>query len=123
MINIGEKIKELRKSRGYSLRKLGERMNIAYTHISNIENGKKKPNLDFIYNLSEIFDVPSSYFLDGEELTSAEKDLISNLDLTDEELMNKYNLVLDGEEVSEQEIIAALSFIRTMRATQNKNKE
>ena len=51
---LGEKIKELRKSMGYTQEKLAELVDIDDKHLSKIENGIHLPTYKTIKKLSEI---------------------------------------------------------------------
>lgn len=51
---LGKKIKELRKSKGFTQEKLAELANIDAKHLSKIENGVHKPSYDTLKKLSDI---------------------------------------------------------------------
>ncbi len=51
---LGEKIKELRKSKGFTQEKLAELANIDDKHLSKIENGVHLPTYKTLKKLSEI---------------------------------------------------------------------
>jgi len=61
---IGEKIKNLRSSRGLTMRELGEKAQITPGMVSRYENGKADPSKRILKRLSIAFQVPLS------ELTS-----------------------------------------------------
>jgi len=60
---FGSKLREMRQSMGISIKDLAPKLNITYTHLSNIELGYKKPSVDFINQVAEYFNE------DKEELT------------------------------------------------------
>lgn len=62
---IGEKLRMLREQRNLTQREVAERIDMAYSYISQIENGKV-PSLDKIKRLCDLYQVPVS-FLFGEE--------------------------------------------------------
>jgi transcriptional regulator with XRE-family HTH domain len=63
---IGEKLKHLRENKGYSMREVADRIDIAPSYISQIEKGRI-PSLDKLKKLCNVYDVPVSYlFGDGE---------------------------------------------------------
>ncbi|PEA25896.1 hypothetical protein CN984_12625 [Bacillus cereus] len=65
----GERIKKLRKSRGWGLEELAKRVNRAKTTMSEIENNKKNAGRKLIEALSAEFEVSTDYLLgisDGE---------------------------------------------------------
>lgn len=60
---FGEKIRELRKSKGYSLRKLAPMVGVGFSYLSKIENNK----LDFADSPSEALIHKLADTLDGDE--------------------------------------------------------
>jgi transcriptional regulator with XRE-family HTH domain len=56
MKRFGEKLRYLRKREKYSLRKLGEIMEVYHTYISQIEHGSK-PSIEFLIKVANIFQV------------------------------------------------------------------
>lgn len=93
MSDIGLKIKELRKLRGFSQETLAKKSNISQQAISKIESGKSSPTEVVISMLAEALRVPVSELF-GENGKAAASDgdglkaEISNLllSLSDEEL-------------------------------------
>lgn len=74
MLQLGKKIKEMRKIRNYSARQLSEHSGIARSLISQLETGKRQStSMDTIYRLAKALDVPVSYFLaeESDESTPA----------------------------------------------------
>lgn len=60
-MTIGEKIQKLRKQRGPSQEALAEKVTVTRQTISKWELGQSTPDLDFIAQLSDIFNVSSDY--------------------------------------------------------------
>jgi hypothetical protein len=61
-----------------------------------------------------------NYFFDGENsYASGKNNLIGELDLSQEELFQKYNLVLDGKKLSMTELEFIIDVIRKLRTTFN----
>lgn len=55
---FGEKLRSLRKRDGMTLKELALATGLAtHSHVSNIENGRKNPSLEFVIKVSELFDV------------------------------------------------------------------
>lgn len=65
-MGVGEKIKQKRKEKGYTLKRLSEIIDISVSFLSDIENGKSKPSLDRLTDIARGLDANVSYFL-GEE--------------------------------------------------------
>lgn len=64
---IGEKIATLRKNNGFTQADLGVYLNISYQAVSKWERGESCPDFATISRLAKLFNVPISYFEDGEE--------------------------------------------------------
>ena len=83
---IGEKIQKLRKQRGLSQEALAEKVTVTRQTISKWELGQSTPDLDFIAQLSDIFNVSSDYLI-KDEMT--EPDAVSYTHLPAEFLLTK----------------------------------
>ena len=53
--NFGRFIREIRQSRGHSIKSLAPKLSVSYGYLSKIENGHTIPSEDFIGKLSECF--------------------------------------------------------------------
>ena len=62
-MSLGEKIKELRKSRGMSQEELAEQINVSRQAISKWELDASLPDIDNIVQLSRLFAVSIDYLL------------------------------------------------------------
>ena len=65
-MTLGEKIQKLRKQRGLSQEALAEKVTVTRQTISKWELGQSTPDLDFIAQLSDIFNVSSDYLIKDE---------------------------------------------------------
>lgn len=65
-MTLGEKIQKLRKQRGLSQEALAEKVTVTRQTISKWELGQSLPDLDFISQLSDIFNVSSDYLIKDE---------------------------------------------------------
>lgn len=74
-MDIGNRLKELRKKLGLTQKELAKRVpgGINYTYIGKIERGEQKPSLKILEKISQALAVPLSYFFQEEtpvDLTS-----------------------------------------------------
>lgn len=60
---LGERVKQLRKERGWSQDDLGQKVGTAAHQISRYENGHITPSTEMIVKLAECFDVSLDYLL------------------------------------------------------------
>ena len=65
LCEIGNRIQQCRKSRGYTQEQLAEEMNVSIQMISNVERGNKAIRIDNLVNLSRILKVSTDYLLTG----------------------------------------------------------
>ncbi|MBB4805370.1 transcriptional regulator with XRE-family HTH domain [Chryseobacterium defluvii] len=64
--NVAEKIKRLRKSKGYSQEDMAEKLNISQSAYARIESGESHSWAAYIEKLSEIFEMKPENFLTDE---------------------------------------------------------
>lgn len=67
-MEIGERIRKLRKEKGLTLKQLSEQACISLSFLSDIENGRSQPSLERVRSLAAVFGIPVS-FLMGETET------------------------------------------------------
>ncbi|NSW84400.1 MAG: helix-turn-helix transcriptional regulator [Syntrophothermus sp.] len=63
-----EKLRKLRKQRGFSLRRLAKIANTSFSYLNSIELGKTNPSLPMLERLARVLDVPLSYFFEDEQI-------------------------------------------------------
>jgi repressor LexA len=66
-MKLGDKIKELRKKHKMTQADLAKKLKVAPTAVSAWERNENRPLMDKLTILSELFDVPVSYFFDIED--------------------------------------------------------
>lgn len=87
MWDMGERIRKLRISKGYTQQQLAERMNVTKSLISAYETGFKSPSYSNLISLANIFKVSTDYLLgvkqaeglDLSGLSDEQKTLITRL--------------------------------------------
>ena len=57
---LGNRIKKLRKSLGYTQEELAEKINISRTHMGHIEQGRKSPSIKIMEKLARALKVKVS---------------------------------------------------------------
>lgn len=57
------RLRELRKERGLTLRKLGDVINTSNQNISNWEVGRSNPNIKYLISLADYFHVSIDYLV------------------------------------------------------------
>lgn len=121
MIDIGNKIREIREKKGETLRLTAESIDVSHAHLSKIENGKNMPSLEVLEKLANHFDVPVGYFF-GEERSVEELKQKKNLEFINDidllnvvDLMNKYDISMMGKEITERELKTFIAWVKALR--------
>ncbi|EPY2304096.1 helix-turn-helix transcriptional regulator [Clostridium sporogenes] len=78
-INIGDRIKQLRKEKGLTQQELAIRCELSKNAIWNYENNKRKPNIDILSNIATVLGVSISEIYDNSKTLTS--NLIKILDL------------------------------------------
>ena len=63
MIEVGQRIKELRLENGMTQTQLAEKIGVATNTISQYEKGLSKTSIDVIANLADVFETSTDYLL------------------------------------------------------------
>ena len=64
-MSFGEKVRALRKRKGWSLEELAGRSEMHATYLSSIERGHRNPTLNMIGDIAAALDVSLSTILEG----------------------------------------------------------
>lgn len=118
---FSKRFKELRKSRKLTQEELANKLNINRTSIVHYENSNNEriPRPERLYQIADFFNVSVDYLLDRAdegEVTEEEEEFITDTgELSIEELQEKYQLTVDGEPASDNELEGAIAFIRSLR--------
>lgn len=120
-MGFSNRLQTLRKSINLSQEELAKILNINRTSIVHYENSNsgRIPRPDTLEQIADFFDVSIDYLLDrtdDKEVTIEEEGFISDTDdLPLTELQKKYQITVDGEPASDEELEAAIEFIRSLR--------
>lgn len=76
---FGKYLTKLRTERGLSERQLSKLTDISYSHISNIENGRRSPNKEIINKLSECLKLNEKEKLKMFDLAAIDHTRINNI--------------------------------------------
>ncbi|WNN77549.1 XRE family transcriptional regulator [Lysinibacillus capsici] len=69
-MSVGQKIKKLRKEKGFTQSELAKKLDVVSTAVSAWERDANKPMMDKLTIMSELFNVPISHFFDVEDIQS-----------------------------------------------------
>jgi len=84
---VGSRIRELRKGRHLTQTELSEKIGVAQSDLSRMEQGEYKVGLDTLFKILQVFDLKMGEFF-GETETEAEREA--------RDLMSEYRNLSDG---------------------------
>lgn len=97
---------------------LGAKFGIAESTMSGYENSLRTPDLDTIQKFADYFEVTVDFLIgrsDSPTFTKDEKNFLDDINLSLEQIKDKYNLTVDGELATEEEIRGAIAWIKANR--------
>ena len=102
-MEIGTKIRQLRKARAWSQAELAERLAIHMNHVSKLETGKFTPSIDLLKKMTEVFEVSADFLISDEDAAD-----VTRIDLHNRSLMEKLKFIQELEEADQQAILNVL---------------
>ncbi len=107
LIEIGDRVRELRKSKGLTQERFAEVMDLSENSISQIENGKKGMSLQTLFTLCKLYETPADYILFGPQDNKDPKNIILKLssEMTKEELQKTINYLVSLNNMKDAEEI------------------
>ncbi len=94
-MSIGEKLREARKSKHLTLREVGEKLDISFSNLAEIERGEHSCSADTLKILADFYGLSVDYFLGGNDVTQLSGVRLAlyegTKDLTDEQVQEIIN--------------------------------
>lgn len=106
-MELGEKIKTLRKRQGLSQEELSERVEINATHLSRLETGKYQPSIDVLKRLADALEVSADYLLSPEDEEPAE------VHIANRPLAERIRLIDSLDEADQQALVQVIDSMLT----------
>lgn len=123
-VEFGKNFLEARNRIGVDQKDAAASLGVTPGYLSKVEKNKTKPSLELILKAAEYYGVEEGYFFrknDEVDLNSLytqhNKSFIKEMELLSvNELQEKYNIVLDGEELTESELKGVIAYLRSLRS-------
>lgn len=131
MAKFNERLRNLREDKRLTQKDIANKFKLAESTISMYERGEREPSFDFIKQIASFFDVTTDYLLGRSDfiyeekadyISEKNKQFIFDLNMSDEELMEKYKFVDEEKEYTDEEFKAMLQVIRSALALSHKKK-
>lgn len=80
MLNIGERIIQLRKQFNLSQEELARQINVSRTIIGNYERNTNTPSIEVVLKIAKTFNVTVDYLIGEGEMSSYDKEVIKRIE-------------------------------------------
>ena len=104
------RLKQLREERNWTQAQLADKLNCAMSSIAMYENESRKPSLEVLVKLSEIFNCSIDYLLGKTDIRNIEEEF-------------KFAYHKETEGLSEEEIKEAIEFYKRIKYGEGKEKK
>lgn len=121
MVKCGDRIAFMRESRGLTQEDLASRLGISRASLSHYETNRRQPDYETLRNIANLFDVSTDYLLGRTDdphmnMDRDIRDFVDSLELSDEKILEKFALTVDGRTLTLEEAKRFIAFIRAERS-------
>ena len=114
----------LRTSRHYTQDELSSLLGISRAALSHYEKGRREPDYETLIKIADLFKVSLDYIMARTDdptvhLDEASRKFTDGLELSDESLIEKFELTIDGRKLTPEESKRFIAFVRAERAMQS----
>ncbi|MGN7358728.1 helix-turn-helix domain-containing protein [Paenibacillus sp. SAF-054] len=120
-MNQDNRIAELRDQRGWTQEELAQSIGITRAALSHYEKNRRKPDFEILTKLADKFEVSIDYLIGRTNqakvvMDQGVRDFVDQLELSDEDLLERFNLTVDGRSLTEEEARRFIAFVRMERS-------
>ncbi|MEC0228045.1 MULTISPECIES: helix-turn-helix domain-containing protein [Paenibacillus] len=120
-MKYGDRIAQLREKRGLTQEELSTKIGISRAALSHYETNRREPDYETINKIATFFHVTIDYLLGRTDqpemvLDHDVREFVEHLDLTDESILKKFSLTVDGRRLTPEEARRFIAFVRAERS-------
>ncbi|GIO31973.1 MULTISPECIES: helix-turn-helix domain-containing protein [Paenibacillus] len=120
-MNHENRIAELRDQRGWTQEELAQSIGITRAALSHYEKNRRKPDFEILTKLADKFEVSIDYLIGRTNqpklvMDPEVREFVDQLELSDADLLERFNLTVDGRSLTEDEAKRFIAFVRMERA-------
>ncbi|UUZ80798.1 helix-turn-helix domain-containing protein [Paenibacillus sp. P26] len=120
MGQIGNRIAYLREQHSLTQEELSLKLDISRASLSHYEKNRREPDYETLVKIANYFNVSIDYLLSRTNdphvtLDQEVRVFVDSLELSNEEILDKFSLMVDGTKLSEDEAKRFIAFIRAER--------
>jgi len=122
MSTYGHRIAKLREQRRLTQEELARHLSISRASLSHYEKNRRMPDYETLNKMADFFDVTVDYLIGRTddpspvEQNDPVKLFENSLELSDEKILERFSLMVDGRELTHEEAKRFIAFIRAERA-------
>jgi transcriptional regulator with XRE-family HTH domain len=121
-MKYGHRIAGLRDEKHLTQEELAHKVGITRSALSHYENNRREPDYDTIQKIANFFTVTVDYLMgrDDEPAQAPSpptQEFLSQLELSDQAVLDKFSLMIDGKELTAEEATRFIHFIRAQRSS------
>jgi transcriptional regulator with XRE-family HTH domain len=126
---IAQRMRRLRVEKHWTQEDLAKQLNMAISTISGYENGSRRPDIETLIRLSDLFEVSVDYLIgrsnQTQDLTAdatvdTDNEIATTIDLTDLHRLERLSLLLDEQPLTVEDKQYMLAIIREKRNAQRR---
>jgi transcriptional regulator with XRE-family HTH domain len=120
-MKYGNRIAQQRDERKLTQEELARKVGITRASLSHYENNRREPDYETIQRIADFFSVSVDYLMGrtsepNHTLDSDTRAFVDQLELSDQALLEKFSLMIDGRKLTPEETRRFIAFIRADRA-------
>ena len=121
MAHRGDRIALQRDKRGMTQEDLSSKLGITRAALSHYEKNRREPDSDTLNKIADFFTISIDYLLGRTDEPNREfepniRDFVDKLELSDEKMLEQFNLTIDGRKLTSEESRRFIAFIRAERS-------
>lgn len=121
MKHYGDKLAQLREKRGLTQEDLAKKLGLSRAALSHYETGRREPDYDTLKHFADFFEVSIDFLLGRtvKENSALDHDVaqfVDALELSDEDILEKFALTIDGRKLTAEEAKRFIAFVRAERS-------
>ncbi|SDC03250.1 DNA-binding transcriptional regulator, XRE-family HTH domain [Paenibacillus sp. UNCCL117] len=118
---IGDRIALLREKFGMTQEELSKKIDISRASLCHYEKSRREPDYETLVKVADLFKVSLDYLMGRtndphQTLDPNIRSFVDQLELSDDLLMEKFALTIDGTKLSFEEAKRFIAFVRAERA-------
>ncbi|MDF2713109.1 MAG: Xre family transcriptional regulator [Paenibacillus sp.] len=121
MDRCGDRIAYLREKRSLTQEELSIKLGISRAALSHYETNRRQPDYETLRNIANFFDISLDYLLgrtkDPQTVLDHDiREFVDSLELSDENILEKFMLTVDGRKLTPEEAKRFIAFVRAERS-------